>query len=151
MTFRHLCTRVSEQFNNSGTMTKHIEEYGFGFGPMENSSILDSTQRNMKTLQVLEALYIKILKPTINNRDEYRSRHIRLRFWVPRLLLSQWSGGWRFGGIVSSTSTYAPTIRRMANWLTAKVDYDNLLWTYIFILNCRWWHKGRIIFNKQII
>ena len=80
MTFRHLCTRVSEHFNSSGTMTKHIEECGLSFDPMENTSILDNTQRNLKTLMVLEALYIKDLKPTINNRDEYRSRHLRLRF-----------------------------------------------------------------------
>ena len=54
MTFRHLCIRVSEHFNSSGTMTKHIEECGLSFDPMENTSILDNTQRNLKTLMVLE-------------------------------------------------------------------------------------------------
>ena len=80
MTFRHLCTRISEHTQVNGTITKHMEVCGSNFNAMENTSIIDSTQRNLKTLLVLEALYIKELNPTINNRDEYRSRRLRLRF-----------------------------------------------------------------------
>ena len=80
MTFRHLCTRVSEHFNRGGTMSRHIEECGLNFDPMTNTTILDSTKRNLKSLLILEALYIKELQPVINSRDEYRSRRLRLRF-----------------------------------------------------------------------
>ena len=80
MTFRHLCTRISEQTHANGTIAKHMEECGSNFNTMENTSIIDSTQRNLKTLLVLEALHIKELNPSINNRDEYRSRRLRLRF-----------------------------------------------------------------------
>ena len=80
MTFRHLCTRISEHTQSNGTITKHKEECGSEFNTMENTSIIDCTQRNLKTLLVLEALYIKELNPSINNRDEYRSRRLRLRF-----------------------------------------------------------------------
>ena len=80
MTFRHLCTRVSEHFKRGGTMSRHVEECGLDFDPMTNTTILDSTNRNLKTLLILEALYIKELQPVINSRDEYRSRRLRLRF-----------------------------------------------------------------------
>ena len=80
MTFRHLCTRISEHFNQGGTMSRHIEECGLNFDPMANTTILDSTQRNLKSLLILEALYIKELQPVLNSRDEYRSRRLRLRF-----------------------------------------------------------------------
>ena len=79
MTFRHLCTRISENNQAIGTITKHSEECGTNINTMENTSILDSTQRNLKTLLVLEAICIKELNPTINNRDEYESRRLRLR------------------------------------------------------------------------
>ena len=45
MTFRHLCTRVSEHFKRGGTMNRHIEDCGLNFDPMTNTTILDSTNR----------------------------------------------------------------------------------------------------------
>ena len=65
MTFRHLCTRISEHTQVNGTITKHMEVCGSNFNAMENTSIIDSTQRNLKTLLVLEALYIRELNSTI--------------------------------------------------------------------------------------
>ena len=47
MTFRHLCTRVSEHFKRGGTMSRHIEDCGLNFDPMTNTTILDSTTIGM--------------------------------------------------------------------------------------------------------
>ena len=45
----------------------------------ENVDILQSTCRGESFLLTLEALHIRELKPTINTKDEYRSRELTLK------------------------------------------------------------------------
>ena len=80
LTTRHLISRVNEHFSPSGTMTKHCNAFGCKIeNPMDSTSILDSTYRNVIHLSIYEALYIREINPSINTKDEYISRRLRIR------------------------------------------------------------------------
>ena len=80
LTTRHLASRVNEHFSQNGTMTKHCLAYGCTIeNPLESTTILDSCYRNIIHLSILEALYIREINPSINTKDEYISRRLRVR------------------------------------------------------------------------
>ena len=80
MTERHLCKRITEHFHAGGTLSKHIDECGVVFNGLEHTSIIDTTNKGIIHLSILEALHIKEKSPILNTRDEYKSRKLRLRF-----------------------------------------------------------------------
>ena len=80
LTTRHLISRVNEHFSPNGTMTKHCQSFGCNIdNPLEATSILDSSYRNIIHLSIYEALYIREINPSINTKDEYISRRLRIR------------------------------------------------------------------------
>ena len=61
-------------------MTKHIKGCnGAIMDPNRCGEILNKTQRNIVYLSILEALYIRELKPELNTKDEYVGRLLRIR------------------------------------------------------------------------
>ena len=77
-TSRHLKTRFSEHKNNSGPVKKHFAQCDI---PLTNEcvDILNSTTKSEDHLLTLEALYIKELQPSLNTKDEYRQRILKIR------------------------------------------------------------------------
>ena len=75
-TVRHLTTRLKEHGRLSAPVGKHLDECGQrGSGWPRNVKILDSA-RSLSTLLALEALHIRELEPSINNRDEFKSKEL---------------------------------------------------------------------------
>ena len=82
-TCRHLSTRYSEHFYPKKTMSKHIKECPnkpVNMSFENDCTILDTCKRNNQNhLLTLEALWIDDLKPTLNTKDEYRSRTLTIK------------------------------------------------------------------------
>ena len=82
-TVRHVQQRVREHLGNKGIMKSHfdlcnidpvsIQDYQF-------VTILDKANRLSKLL-TLEALYITQIKPSLNTKDEFRSRTLTLKLY----------------------------------------------------------------------
>ena len=79
MTTRHVITRVKEHFEKNGVMRKHMEACGVILDPYQSFEVLDHTNRGVVHLGILEALHIREVKPTINTKDEYVGRTLRIR------------------------------------------------------------------------
>ena len=86
MTTRHLITGIKEHFSPNGVMTKHLTVFdsifthiGGNVDPYTCSEILATTSRNIVYLGILEALYIRDIKPNLNTKDEYKGRLLRIR------------------------------------------------------------------------
>jgi hypothetical protein len=79
-TCRHLLTRVKEHKKPSTAMGKHMRKCQTEYS-LETTSILASSSRGMTHLMTLEALYIAELKPTLNTKEEYRSRELTIKFF----------------------------------------------------------------------
>ena len=77
-TSRHLKTRFSEHKNNSGPVKKHFAQCNIPL-TIECVDILTSTIKSEDHLLTLEALYIKELKPSLNTKDEYKQRILKIR------------------------------------------------------------------------
>ena len=75
-TIRHLRTRLSEHLRDSAPVGSHLVSCS-GTDKWEYK-VLDSS-RGITKLPALEALYIDKEKPTLNTRDEYRSRPLTIR------------------------------------------------------------------------
>ena len=76
-TARHVTTRMKEHKRN-GPVASHFKECHVEFS-MECMSILAKTNRSVYHLMTLEALHIKDIKPTINTKDEYKSRKLTIK------------------------------------------------------------------------
>ena len=76
-TSRHLQARFREHINNTGPVKKHIEKCRTSLSP-DDVTVLTSTSRGEDYLLTLEALWIKELEPTINTKDEYRGRTLKI-------------------------------------------------------------------------
>ena len=76
-TARHLTTRLKEHSRPSTNVGSHLATFET---TMENAEvkILDKSP-NLNKLLTLEALYITSKTPTINLKEEYRSRELTLR------------------------------------------------------------------------
>ena len=79
-TARHLKTRVNEHQAPSKPVKKHFQECGSSFN-VESTEILAATSRGSRFLETLEALFIEELQPSINTKDEYRSRTLTIKFF----------------------------------------------------------------------
>ena len=75
-TIRHLRTRLSEHLRDSAPVGSHL--VGCAGTDKWEYKVLDSS-RSITKLLTLEALYIDKEKPTLNTRDEYRSRPLTIR------------------------------------------------------------------------
>ena len=77
-TTRHLKTRIKEHIQKPGPMKKHLTICKVTL-PEENVKILQTTSRGEDFLLTLEALHQRELKPTINTKDEYKSRELKIK------------------------------------------------------------------------
>ena len=76
-TDRHLQTRFNEH-KQRNPMKAHLAECKYNL--TENDIvILHQTNKGEEFLLTLEALYIREIKPTINTKDEYRSRELTIK------------------------------------------------------------------------
>ena len=78
-TDRHMTTRLYEHVHKAGPMKTHITSVCDTTLTGENVDILHSTSRGENYLLTLEALYIRERKPTLNTKDEYRSRELVIK------------------------------------------------------------------------
>ena len=77
-TCRHMQTRFKEHLQRAGPMKKHLAKCNTTLTPKE-VDILQQTARGEGFLLTLEALHIRERKPTINTKDEYRSRELTIK------------------------------------------------------------------------
>ena len=77
-TGRHMLTRFKEHLQRAGPMKTHLNQCKTDLTE-EKVEILQSTARGEGYLLTLEALYIRELKPTINTKDEYRTRELIIK------------------------------------------------------------------------
>ena len=77
-TARHLTTCILEHKTKKGPVKEHFlncdTEVTF-----ESVEILASSSLGENTLLTLEALYIKDIRPSINTKDEWKSKALRIR------------------------------------------------------------------------
>ena len=76
-TSRHLQSRFKEH-KRGGPMKLHLNECNVNITD-ENVDILQTTSRGESHLLTLEALNIREIKPSINTKDEYRSRELTIK------------------------------------------------------------------------
>ena len=85
-TIRHLQSRFREHQRPSAAMTQHLVKCESELGKedrrlkLEDTEILASTQRGSMVLLTLEAIWIRELTPSINTKDEFRSRELTIRW-----------------------------------------------------------------------
>ena len=75
---RHLQVRLREHVLRDGPVKTHYNKCSTTIAE-EQVRILHSTTRDEKYRLALEALYIRERKPSINTRDEYRSRGLKIK------------------------------------------------------------------------
>ena len=85
-TGRHLQTRLKEHLQRAGPMKSHLMQCDTNL-TSEDVNILQSTSRGENFLLTLEALHIREQKPSINTKDEYRSRDLVIQFFFTWLEL----------------------------------------------------------------
>ena len=78
-TIRHLRTRFSEHQTPSAAVAKHLSSCQTTLACQE-TEILASTRRGQVFLMTLEAIWIRELSPSLNTKDEYRSRELTIRW-----------------------------------------------------------------------
>ena len=78
-TDRHLTTRLYEHVHRAGPMKTHISTVCKTTLTGDNVDILHTTARGENYLLTLEALYIRERRPTLNTKDEYRSRELAIK------------------------------------------------------------------------
>ena len=80
-TSRHLLTRFKEHTRPSAPVRKHFDDCT-SILSFECMNLLKTSARGEAHLLTLEAIFIEEMKPTINRKDEYRSRALTIRvFW----------------------------------------------------------------------
>ena len=77
-TTRHLQARFKEHQQRAGPMKQHLKDCDTTLTE-EDIDILHSSARGEAFLLTLEALHIRELKPTINTKDEWRSRELKMK------------------------------------------------------------------------
>ena len=73
---RHIITRFNEHTRN-GPIANHIKTCCCV--SMDDVTILERTNRSVAHLMTLEDLHIKAIKPTLNTKDEYKSRSLTIK------------------------------------------------------------------------
>ena len=77
-TTRHLQTRVKEHIQKKGPMKTHLGLCSTTLVD-DNIEILQASARGESYLLTLEALHIKEVKPTINTKEEWKSRELKIK------------------------------------------------------------------------
>ena len=78
-TTRHLITRCGEhRTKTKKTVAKHLKACNAKI-TCDDFEILASTSRGQDYLKTLKALYIRQINPTINTKDEYRSKELTIK------------------------------------------------------------------------
>ena len=73
--------RTREHLGNRGIMRAHLDVCGVkDLNEMEDISILGHSNILYK-LMTIEALFINQLKPSLNQKDEYKSRTLTLKLY----------------------------------------------------------------------
>ena len=78
-TSRHLLCRIREHRRRSSPVGEHFSTCNVQLS-MNDVKIIASTFRSVYYLMTLEALLINDIKPSINTKDEYRSRALVIKF-----------------------------------------------------------------------
>ena len=76
-TSRHLQTRIREHANPSTTVGSHMFQWNVNLS-MDDVTII-ATSRSTYHLLILEALWIKDIKPSLNTKDEFRSHALTIK------------------------------------------------------------------------
>ena len=80
-TDRHVRTRFGEhKTKRNEPVRKHFEPCAGRKAMFSDMSILHRTTNSVAFLETLEAIYIREVKPTLNTRDEWRSRELTILF-----------------------------------------------------------------------
>ena len=80
-TDRHNRTRFGEhKTRTKEPVRKHFDTCVKRKAAFSDVEILHRTSKSVAFLETLEALYIREIKPTLNTRDEYRSRELTILF-----------------------------------------------------------------------
>ena len=79
-TQRHLQKRCNEHSKVSTPVGKHFQECTGSTERVLNETKILNTCPSQSKLLTLEAIYIAKLKPSLNTREEFRQRHLTLRF-----------------------------------------------------------------------
>ena len=77
-TSRHLQTRFREHSRYSGPVKAHLQQCNTTISE-KHVDILASTSRGEWHLLTLEALFIQELAPSLNTKEEYRSRTLTIK------------------------------------------------------------------------
>ena len=75
---RHMKVRFKEHIQRPGPMKKHLASCESTLTE-DDVDILQQTSRGESFLLTLEALHIRERRPTINTKDEYRSRELTIK------------------------------------------------------------------------
>ena len=78
-TSRHLTTRFQEHLKPSAPVHKHVIKKCNKVIAIEDVEILKMSSRGEIYLETLEALFMEEIKPTINTKDEFRSRALTIK------------------------------------------------------------------------
>ena len=78
-TIWHLQTRFKEHLEPSAAVSKHLKICKTTISCKE-TEILAATQRGQAFLMTLESIWIRELAPSINTKDEYKSRELTIRW-----------------------------------------------------------------------
>ena len=78
-TGRHLITRFKEHQNRRSPVKAHFSECNVPL-ELDHVEILASSQKSEKHRLTLEALYIREIRPSLNTKDEFKSRELRIKF-----------------------------------------------------------------------
>ena len=77
-TNRHTLQRIKEHQRASSPVGRHLEACNTTI-TMDDVIILAQTNKSEDYLMTLEALFINDLKPTLNKKDEYKSRALTIK------------------------------------------------------------------------
>ena len=76
---RQMQRRFTEHLQRAGPIKKHMGVCEGSF-TVDDVTILGSTCRGEKYLLTLEALFQNDIKPSLNTKDEYKSRTLTIKF-----------------------------------------------------------------------
>ena len=80
-TCRHARTRMGEHRTKKNHPVRiHFEACALRLATNSDMKILHRTTRSVEFLETLEALFIREIGPTLNTKDEYRSRELSILF-----------------------------------------------------------------------
>ena len=79
-TSRHILTRFKEHVNRPQAVRNHFRACGADIS-MNNVEMLKSSARGEEHLLTLEALFIEERRPSINTKDEFKSRALTIKLF----------------------------------------------------------------------